>query len=90
MWYCSGTHWHEVNGKLEHTYHIKYATSEDGIIWQQNNQIAIPQKNKFEAIIQPTYCNWGMNIICGIVIVVAMISDLVMIHIKLDMRIQLI
>ena len=59
MWYCSGTHWHEVNGKLEHTYDIKYATSEDGIIWQQNNQIAIPQKNKFEAITKPTLLQLG-------------------------------
>lgn len=53
MWYCSGTHWLEVNGKLEHTYDIKYAKSIDGKIWDQTGKISIQQKNKFEAITKP-------------------------------------
>jgi hypothetical protein len=59
MWYCSGTNWHEVNGKLEHTYDIKYATSDDGLNWRQNNQPVIIQKDKFEAITKPTVIEIG-------------------------------
>ncbi|HSZ87277.1 MAG TPA: hypothetical protein VK787_14695 [Puia sp.] len=54
MWYCSGTNWHEINGKLEHTYDIKYASSKNGLDWHQHNQIAIKQKNEFEAITKPS------------------------------------
>ena len=54
MWYCSGTNWHEIDNKLEHTYDIKYAFSENGLDWHQDNQIAIRQKNEFEAITKPT------------------------------------
>jgi sucrose-6-phosphate hydrolase SacC (GH32 family) len=54
MWYCSGTNWHNINGKFEHTYNIKYAHSNDGIRWKQNNQVAIVQKNEYEAITKPT------------------------------------
>jgi predicted GH43/DUF377 family glycosyl hydrolase len=54
MWYCSGTNWHPVNGKLEHTYDIKYASSEDGLAWVQHNQTVIKQKDPFEAITKPT------------------------------------
>ena len=31
MWYCSGTGWLMIDGKYEHTYDIKYASSQDGI-----------------------------------------------------------
>jgi predicted GH43/DUF377 family glycosyl hydrolase len=54
MWYCSGTNWHEIGGKLEHTYDIKYASSENGLDWSQLNQIAIRQENEYEAITKPT------------------------------------
>lgn len=54
MWYCSGTHWHEVNGKLEHTYNIKFAKSKDGLKWDQENHTSIAQKNEFEAITKPS------------------------------------
>ncbi|HTF05138.1 MAG TPA: hypothetical protein VK826_14015 [Bacteroidia bacterium] len=53
MWYCSGTNWHEVNGKFEHTYDIKYASSADGKKWIQNGLPVIRQKNEFEAITKP-------------------------------------
>ncbi len=52
-WYSSGTHWHKINNKFEHTYDLKYAHSKDGINWAQPNKIAIPQKNEFEAIVKP-------------------------------------
>ena len=54
MWYCSGTNWHEINGKYEHTYDIKYAVSDDGYNWKQNNKIAISQIDMYEAITKPT------------------------------------
>lgn len=53
MWYCSGTNWHSINGKMEHTYDIKYATSADGIKWIQDGHVAIRQKDQFEAITKP-------------------------------------
>lgn len=54
MYYCSGTHWHAIDDKLEHTYDIKYASSFDGIRWVQNGRIAIPQKDSYEAITKPS------------------------------------
>jgi hypothetical protein len=54
MWYCSGRDWIEVKGKLEHTYDIKYACSDNGIEWRQLNQVAIGQKTAYEAITKPT------------------------------------
>lgn len=65
MWYCSGTNWHSIQGKQEHTYDIKYAHSADGISWKQEGRIAIAQKDPFEAITKPAvlrmndrYCMW--------------------------------
>ncbi|MEO6731340.1 MAG: hypothetical protein ABIN01_08980 [Ferruginibacter sp.] len=54
MWYCSGTNWHDVNGKFEHTYDLKYASSTDGLEWKQYNKTVIPQNDEFEAITKPT------------------------------------
>lgn len=53
MWYCSGTNWHNINGRLEHTYDIKYASSDDGMHWKQTGQPAVAQKDQFEAITKP-------------------------------------
>lgn len=57
MWYCSGTHWHQIEGKQEHTYDLKYADSEDGLKWRQYNRAVIRQKDPFEAITKPTVIN---------------------------------
>jgi predicted GH43/DUF377 family glycosyl hydrolase len=54
MWYCSGTFWHSINSKLEHTYDIKYAYSNNGIDWVQTGLVCIEQENEFEAITRPT------------------------------------
>jgi hypothetical protein len=54
MYYCSGTAWHEINGKFEHVYDIKKAISEDGIQWIQNGESVIEQKDTLEAITRPT------------------------------------
>lgn len=54
IWYCSGTNWHKINDKFEHTYDIKYATSPDGFNWKQDNNVAIAQRDSYEAITKPT------------------------------------
>lgn len=53
MWYSSGTHWLEIDGKLEHTYEIKLATSVDGYNWTQTDKTIIAQRDEFEAITRP-------------------------------------
>ena len=59
MFYCSGTNWVEINGKLEHVYDIKIAESNDGIKWEQSGKVAIPQKHPNEAITKPTIYSDG-------------------------------
>lgn len=41
MWYLSCVGWPLVNGKPRHQYHIKYATSLDGINWVRKGIVAI-------------------------------------------------
>lgn len=53
MWYCSGTGWLEIDGKFEHTYDIKYASSSDGIVWTPSAEPVIAQRTKDEAITRP-------------------------------------
>src|SRR5262249_11066715 len=53
MWYCSGTGWVEIAGKYEHTYDIKYARSNDGIVWEPSPGAVIPQRTEHEAITRP-------------------------------------
>lgn len=52
-WYSSGTGWHEENGKLEHTYDLKYAYSKDGKKWHQEGKIGIKSYNEHEALCKP-------------------------------------
>ena len=52
-WYSSGTGWHKINGKLEHTYDLKYAYSKDGKKWHQEGKIGINNYNEFEALCKP-------------------------------------
>ena len=54
MWYLSCTDWIIRNGRPEHRYHIKYATSNDGISWKREGLIAIDYSNPAEyAISRP-------------------------------------
>jgi predicted GH43/DUF377 family glycosyl hydrolase len=53
MWYCSGNGWLEIAGKFEHTYDIKYARSNDGIVWEPSAAPVIPQRIEHEAITRP-------------------------------------
>ena len=48
MYYLSCTGWHELNGKLEPRYHIKYAESTDGVVWERKGIVAIDYKDETE------------------------------------------
>ena len=54
MWYVSGTGWRLVEGAYEPVYAIKYADSQDGIVWKRENTLAIPQRHPAEACAHPT------------------------------------
>ncbi len=54
MWYTSGTEWKMINGKPEIYYHIKYATSENGIDWIRNNVSCIIPSTPLEATARPS------------------------------------
>lgn len=55
MWYLSCTGWQIQNGKPEHSYHIKYAESRDGINWQRDGLVALDYLNEEEhAISRPS------------------------------------
>jgi predicted GH43/DUF377 family glycosyl hydrolase len=41
MWYVSGVRWEERDGELRSFYHVKYATSDDGVHWERDGTIAI-------------------------------------------------
>lgn len=41
-WYLSCRDWKEIDGKMEPTYDIKYATSNDGLTWVPTNTTCIP------------------------------------------------
>jgi sucrose-6-phosphate hydrolase SacC (GH32 family) len=53
MFYCSGTDWILHDGKYEHVYDIKYASSKDGINWLQPGKAVIPSRTHEEAITRP-------------------------------------
>jgi predicted GH43/DUF377 family glycosyl hydrolase len=54
MWYASGTGFHELEGKYEPQYIIKYAYSNNGIDWHQLNQTCIEPNDPLESNTRPT------------------------------------
>jgi sucrose-6-phosphate hydrolase SacC (GH32 family) len=44
MYYLSCTGWENIEGKMMHRYHIKWAVSSDLVNWERNNNIAIDFK----------------------------------------------
>ena len=48
MWYLSCVDWKLIEGKVQHRYHIKYATSYDGENWLRDGQIAIDFEHENE------------------------------------------
>ena len=60
MWYLSCTEWLVQNQKPKHKYHIKYAESRDGIVWDRAGTVAIDYKNGDEyAISRPSVIRDG-------------------------------
>ena len=53
MFYCSGTNWIKINNKYEHTYDIKYASSQNGINFYQNGLSIVKTLHRNEAITRP-------------------------------------
>jgi len=54
LFYCSGCSWEKINNKYEHTYDIKLAKSQDGIVWFQDGKTRIKKNYELEAITRPT------------------------------------
>ncbi len=52
--YSTGVDWVEVNGKLEHTYLLTYATSKDLTNWKGTGKIIIEPEREFMAHCKPT------------------------------------
>jgi len=53
IWYTSGSEWKIINGRPEIYYHIKFATSINGIDWDRQNISCIKPQNEFEATARP-------------------------------------
>lgn len=52
--YSTGVDWIEINGKLEHTYLLTYATSNDAVNWQSSGKIIIEPEREFMAHCKPS------------------------------------
>jgi hypothetical protein len=59
MWYVSGLCWIEAEGRNEPVYVIKYATSQDGIVWRRPNHQCIKQSHDLEAFSHPSVVKLG-------------------------------
>lgn len=53
-YYCSGLKWLLIDGKYEHVYDIKLATSQNATEWNQCSYTCVSQSNYLEAITRPT------------------------------------
>jgi hypothetical protein len=54
MWYVSATRWEVVDGVARHSYHVRYAESDDGISWRRDGTVCIDFRNEDEhAISRP-------------------------------------
>ena len=51
MWYASTTGWIDLEGKMEPRYHLKLATSRNGMDWNYGQQIAVDYCNQQEAAV---------------------------------------
>jgi hypothetical protein len=48
MWYVSATGWEKDGDRIRHRYHIKYAESKDGIIWDRKGIVCIDYQSADE------------------------------------------
>jgi hypothetical protein len=56
-WYLSCTGWSLVDGRMEPSYHLKYAESNDGICWRRDGRVAIDYKDLDEGgIVRASVC----------------------------------
>jgi hypothetical protein len=53
MWYISFTKWKEYNGRMEPTFVIKYATSDNGIDWNTTTKVCIDSTYDGESFARP-------------------------------------
>lgn len=53
MWYISCTKWQVINDYPEPSYHVKYAESDDGILWQRKGIVCIDYDETAKAIGRP-------------------------------------
>ena len=54
MWYAAGTGWSLENRRPKHHYHVRYAESEDGIVWRRDGRVCIDYAGRDEyAIARP-------------------------------------
>ncbi|HWJ31699.1 MAG TPA: hypothetical protein VNR59_05095 [Gaiellaceae bacterium] len=54
MWYVSATQWEIAGGEARHSYHVRYAESDDGITWRRDGTVCIDFQDEDEyAISRP-------------------------------------
>ncbi|HXA16312.1 MAG TPA: hypothetical protein VN380_04935 [Thermoanaerobaculia bacterium] len=55
MWYISGTKWEKesFSSKAKHYYTVKYAESDDGLVWRTNANLCLPYDANEYAIARP-------------------------------------
>jgi predicted GH43/DUF377 family glycosyl hydrolase len=58
-YYSCGLGWIEQEGKLEHVYELRHATSFDGVQWRRLGEVAVGQAYPEEAITRPTLLRRG-------------------------------
>lgn len=54
IWYLSCVRWEVRGARPEPFYHIKYAESSDGLVWQRRGQVAIELRQEEGGIARPT------------------------------------
>ena len=60
MWYLSCTGWELVGGEARHSYHIRYAESDDGVQWKRSGTVCIDYRTPAEyAISRPSVVRDG-------------------------------
>jgi len=60
MWYMSTTEWRANQTRMEPRYHLKTATSADGIHWQQDGRVAVDYRDDAEGgIARATVRPWA-------------------------------
>ncbi len=59
MWYSSGIDWLKVEDKYEPVYALKHAVSTDGLQWQREPVLAVPQADPEEASTRPSVIRIG-------------------------------